>query len=240
VALGGGGRRDQRNSGEAGGLGQAGVGAGRSRGALGPVWEVGRGGDGAGGGVRRWQASAGTGAPALASSWSWQENGRRAQLYGILGEASGASAGSEGEWSDGSVAVGLMARWRALCCARGGPAAALVCELGRRPFIGDARLLSDEGTEYVGRGTVHRKGTPRGTSGPTWRSSSRSSTHRRTARARRGPQGASGHGRPGEGRDLGRHAARTPRGGRRGASARTFRCAHVRRCFYQKFSTKVR
>jgi hypothetical protein len=92
----------------------AGVGTGWSRGALGPVWEVGRGGDSAGGGVRRWQASAGTGAPAPVSSRSWQENGRRAQLYGILGEAPGASAGSEGEWSDGSAAAVLMARWRAL------------------------------------------------------------------------------------------------------------------------------
>jgi hypothetical protein len=74
-----------------------GVGAGWSKGALGPVWEVGRGGHGAGGGVRWWQASAGTRAPAPASSRSCQENGRRTQLYGILVEAPGASAGSEGE-----------------------------------------------------------------------------------------------------------------------------------------------
>jgi hypothetical protein len=114
VALRCSGRRGRCNSSEAGGRGRAGVGTGWSRGALGSIWEVGQGGDGAGGGVRRCQASAGTRAPASASSRSWQENGRRAQLYGILGEAPGASAGSEGEWSDGSSAAALISRWRAL------------------------------------------------------------------------------------------------------------------------------
>jgi hypothetical protein len=87
----GGGRRGLRNSGEAGGLGRAEVDAGCPRRALGPVWEVGRGGDSARGGVRRWQASAATGAPAPASSRPRQENGRRAQLYGIPGKALGVS-----------------------------------------------------------------------------------------------------------------------------------------------------
>jgi hypothetical protein len=58
--------------------------------------------------------SAATGALAPVSSRSQQENGRRAQLYGILGKALGASAASEGEWSDGSAAASLMARRRAL------------------------------------------------------------------------------------------------------------------------------
>jgi hypothetical protein len=134
-----------------------------------------------------------------------------------------------GVGSDGSAAVALMVRWRALWCARGGPAAALVREVGRRHLIGDIRLLSDEGTEYVGRGTTHKKGTPQGTGGPTRSSSIRSGAHRRTTHARRRPQGASGRGRPRERSDLGRRAL-----------ARTFWCAPVRLCFSQKFSTKVR
>jgi hypothetical protein len=104
-----------------------------------------------------------------------------------------------GVGSDGSAAVALMVRWRALWCARGGPAAALVREVGRRHLIGDIRLLSDEGTEYVGRGTTHKKGTPQGTGGPTRSSSIRSGAHRRTTHARRRPQGASGAGGLGKG-----------------------------------------
>jgi hypothetical protein len=90
------------------------VGAGWPRHALGPIWEVGRGGDDAGGGVRRWPTSGASGALAPVSSRSRQEKGRRAQLYGILGKALGAPAGSEGEWSDGSAAAALKARRRAL------------------------------------------------------------------------------------------------------------------------------
>jgi hypothetical protein len=53
VALGRGGRRGWRNFGEVGGLGREGAGTGRSRGALGPVWKVGRGGGAAGDGAPR-------------------------------------------------------------------------------------------------------------------------------------------------------------------------------------------
>jgi hypothetical protein len=51
--IGRGGRPGRRNSGEADGLGRAGVGAGWSRGCPRPVWEVGRGGDATGDG--RWR-----------------------------------------------------------------------------------------------------------------------------------------------------------------------------------------
>jgi hypothetical protein len=67
--------------------------------------------------VRRWPASAASGALAPVSSRSQQEKGRRAQLYEILGKALGALAGSEGEWSDGSAAAALMARRQALWCS---------------------------------------------------------------------------------------------------------------------------
>jgi hypothetical protein len=74
--------------------------------------------------VRRRQASAGTEATAPASSLPGQENGRRARLYWVLGEAPGASDGSGCEGSDGSTAAAHKAQWRALRHARGGPAAA--------------------------------------------------------------------------------------------------------------------
>jgi hypothetical protein len=57
-----------------------GAGAGWSRGALGPVWEVGRVGDGARGGVRwRWPLPAAV-RPTPASSRPGQVNGRRDRL----------------------------------------------------------------------------------------------------------------------------------------------------------------
>jgi hypothetical protein len=106
-------------------------------------------------------------------------------------------------------------------------------------------LRSDEGTEYVGRGTVHRKGIPRGTGGPTGSSSGRFGAAREPTRGARGDFKASrGTERPGEGaRGLGRRAAWMPRAASARAAWRwrsTFRCAPVRWRFSPNFSTKVR
>jgi hypothetical protein len=65
-------------------------------------------------------------------------------------------------------------------------AARPVRQRGDGPFIGAARLLSVEGTEYAGRGTARRKGTPRGTGGPTGSSPGRSGTACGKARGARG------------------------------------------------------
>jgi hypothetical protein len=64
---------------------------GGPRGHTDAIWTGGRVGAALAGEVRRRQASAGTEAPAPASSRPGQENGRRARLYWVLGEASGAS-----------------------------------------------------------------------------------------------------------------------------------------------------
>jgi hypothetical protein len=97
---------------------------GGPRGHTDAIWAGGRVGAAPAGEVRRRQASAGTEAPALASSRLGQENGRRAWLYWVLGEAPEASVGSGCEGSDGSTAAAHMARWRALRLVRGGTAAA--------------------------------------------------------------------------------------------------------------------
>jgi hypothetical protein len=121
-----------------------------------------------------------------------------------------------------------------------------VREVGRRPLIGDARLLSVEGIEYVGRSTAHKKETP-------WEPAVRRELFqpvRRGARAGTRCEGGNfkasrGAGWPGEGaRGLGRRAARMPRAagarargrrvGRRGAGAQYFGvpCLAV---FFSKF-----
>jgi hypothetical protein len=85
-------------------------------------------------------------------------------------------------------------------------------EVGRQPLISDVRLLSDEGTEYVSRGTAHSKGTPWGTGGPTRSSSGRSGAACELTRGARGVFKASrARGGLGKARDLGRRAARMPR-----------------------------
>jgi hypothetical protein len=76
----GGGRCGRHNSGEAGGLGRAGAGAGRSGGSSSSIWEVGRGGDAAGGGAprrgRAASARSSTLANGAASAASWDAAGR--------------------------------------------------------------------------------------------------------------------------------------------------------------------
>jgi hypothetical protein len=94
---------------------------------------------------------------ASASSRAGIENGRRARLYWVLGEASGASVGSGGEWSDGSTAAAHMARWQALRRARGG----LIEEWPVRarwptyPFVGVARRTGNGRTGGLSRAADH-------------------------------------------------------------------------------------
>jgi hypothetical protein len=82
---------------------------------------------------------------APASSRTGIENGWRARLYWVLGEAPGASVGSGGEWSDGSTAAAHMARWRVLRRAHGGPAEEwhVRARWPTSPFVGVARRTSN-------------------------------------------------------------------------------------------------
>jgi hypothetical protein len=85
---------------------------------LGRVWEM------AGEGAHRRPMAVAARSSAPASSRPGIENGRRARLYGILGETPGTSADSEGAWSDSSVAAAS-----AVACVRR-PAAVAVREVG--------------------------------------------------------------------------------------------------------------
>jgi hypothetical protein len=94
-------------------------------------------------GAHQWPAAVAARSSAPASSRVGIENGRRARLYWVLGEAPGASVGSGGEWSDSSTAVVHMARWQALRRARGG----LIEERPVRarwptsPFVGISKVV---------------------------------------------------------------------------------------------------
>jgi hypothetical protein len=97
---------------------------------------------------------------APASSRTGIENGWRARLYWVLGEAPGASVGSGGEWSDGSTTAAHMARWRVLRRAHGGPAEEwhVRARWPTSPFVGVARRTSNGRTGGLSRAADHDTG----------------------------------------------------------------------------------
>jgi hypothetical protein len=88
VALGAAGRRGRRNSGEAGGLGRAGAGAGWSWGYGGAIWGFGPGGDAAGDCRRRRTPMAVT-VELVPVRWGdqWRSQGRVELLWGSRQDA---------------------------------------------------------------------------------------------------------------------------------------------------------